>query len=88
MAEIRKGLSWGSLLALVLGIGIVCYLAWSATNKSDNQNYTKGATHNETTVTIAPVEHNYPLSLPRCGRFLSVDPAAFQTMKPEQKGKK
>ena len=86
MAEIRKGFSWASLVCFLGLVAIVAYLAWQSTSKEDTQNYSKGATHNETTVNIAPVEHNYPLSLPRCGRFLSVDPAAFQ-VKPEAKKK-
>jgi hypothetical protein len=76
-----------SIILSIVMIGVLGYLTWSATQKTDDQNYTKGAVHNQSTVTIAPVEHNYPLALPRCGRFLSIDPAVFQP-KPEQKGKK
>jgi len=86
MAEIRKGFSWASLVCFLGLVAIVAYLAWQSTSKEDTQNYSKGATHNQTTVSIAPVEHNYPLSLPRCGRFLSIDPATFQ-VKPEVKKK-
>jgi hypothetical protein len=72
MAEIRKGASWTSLAALLIGIGLIAFLAWSATHKTDSELYTKGAQHNEASTTIAPVQHNYPLSIPGCGRFLTI----------------
>lgn len=80
MAEtsIRKGVSWASLTALIIGIAIIAYLAYQSTSKTDTTNYAKGTTHTESTLTIAPVEHNYPLSLPRCGRMFSVDPNWIQ----------
>jgi len=67
-----------SIVLSVIMVGVLGYLTWSATHRSNDQNYTKGAVHNETTVNVAPVEHNYPLALPRCGRFLSIDPSVFK----------
>ena len=66
MSEIRKGMSWASLTALVIGIGLLGYTFYSAMHKTDTENYSKGATHNESTVTVAPVNHAYPLC---CARF-------------------
>ena len=69
MAEIRSGFSWASLLAWLGIIGIVIFLAWSAVNKrSESNDYTKGAVHNEYVVT----EHNYPLSLHPCGALFDI----------------
>ena len=67
MAEIRKGISWASLTALLIGIGLIVYLAWSATHKTDTENYSRGATHNESTVNITPNQHAYPLC---CAKFI------------------
>ena len=80
MAEIRKGISWASLLAIVMGVGIIGYLTWQSTSKTDTTNYAKGSDHieNVSTLTIAPIEHNYPLAFPRCGRTFSVDPNWIQ----------
>jgi hypothetical protein len=74
VSAIRKGVSWASLTALMLGIGIVGFLTWSAVNKPQSlDNYAKGATHAENTTNIAPVQNNYPLAIPGCGRFLTVE---------------
>lgn len=74
MAEIRSGgPSWWSLLAILIGIGIIGWLTFSATNKSDDTSYTKGATHNETTTNIAPVANYFPLSVPGCSPFVRID---------------
>lgn len=90
MAEpIRKGVSWASLLAVLMGVGIIAYLTWQSTKKTDTTNYAKGADHTETNLTVAPVEHNYPLALPRCGRLFSIDPNWAASLTKEQpKGKK
>ena len=72
MSNIRPGFSWGSLICLIGLVAIVGYLAYSATNKTDSESYTKGATHNESTMNVSPVQNNYPLSIPGCGRFLTV----------------
>ena len=73
MAEIRSGASWFSLLALAIGIGLIAYLAYSATKKTDSENYNKGATHNETTITVSPTYNANPLSFPPCGRIFTID---------------
>ncbi len=73
MAEIRKGISWASLLAIVMGVGIIAYLTWQSTSKTDTTNYAKGSDHTEMTITIAPQDHYYPLAFPRCGRSFSID---------------
>lgn len=65
MAEIRSGASWTSLTALLIGIGLIGFLAYSATKKTDDiENYGKDSSHIEIT------EHNYPLALPRCGQLI------------------
>jgi hypothetical protein len=65
--EIRKGISWASGIALALVLGLIIFLAWSAVNKKQEvDNYGGKATHNESSVTIAPIQHGYPLS---CARF-------------------
>ena len=63
--EIRPGFSWASLGAWIGLIGIIVFLCWSATKKTDVDNYAKGAQHYEVT------ENNYPLA-PRCGQLFSV----------------
>lgn len=72
-SKIRKGVSWASLLAVLMGVGIIAYLTWQSTKKTDTTNYAKGADHTENVSTLAPVENNYPLSF-RCGRLFSIDP--------------
>lgn len=63
-----------SITLAVLMLAVIGYLAYQSTTKEDSQNYTKGAVHNQTTLTVAPVENNYPLAFPRCGRTFSIDP--------------
>lgn len=71
MAEIRSGgPSWWSLLAVVMGIGTIGWLVFSATNKTDTETFTKGASKVENTRNVAPVIHSYPLS---CSRFIIQD---------------
>ena len=65
MTEIRGGFSKASLVACIALVLVVGYLIWSATKKTDTENYGGKATHIETT--IAPVEHAYPLC---CARFI------------------
>lgn len=75
-----------SITLAVVVVGIIVFLTYQSTTKENSQNYTKGAVHNQTTLTISPVENNYPLALPRCGRLFSVDPDwAKQFDKPEDK---
>lgn len=71
--EIRRGFSWASMTALVLGIGIIAWLAFTATKKTDSENYSKGATHNESTTNISPVQNIYPLGFSGCTPFLRLD---------------
>ena len=70
-----------SIVLSIVVLGLIAYLAWQATKKEDSQNYTKGATHNETTVTLSPTYNAYPLAFPPCGRFFSIDPNAFAPVK-------
>ena len=79
MAEIRKGFSWASLVCFLGLVAIVAYLAWQSTSKEDTENYGKGSTHTEYSVT----EHNYPLALPRCGQLFTI-----QNQKAQPKAKK
>jgi hypothetical protein len=75
MSEIRKGVSWGSLLALIGLAAMGVYLVYQATHtNTSNTAYAKGADHVETNLTVAPVENNYPLAFPRCGKTFSIDP--------------
>ena len=65
MSEIRPGFSWASLLSVLMGIGIIAFLSWSAVNKPQSiDNYAKGASSYTTSVTST--NHAYPLS---CARF-------------------
>ena len=73
MADIRKGFSWGNLISFVGLLAIVGYLTWQSTSKTDQTSYSKGATHTETTYTIAPVQNLYPLSIPGCAPFIRMD---------------
>lgn len=78
MPEIRKGLSWGSLTAILLGLlslGLITWSQYKATTKTDEVNYTKGAQHTETTstVNISPTQNLYPLSFPGCSPFIRMD---------------
>ena len=70
-----------SILAWIALVAITVYLIYAATHKTDSENYTKGAQHNEATTTIAPVQNLYPLSFPGCGRFLTIEtPAGPKTI--------
>ena len=71
--EVRSGPSWFSLTAVVLCIGIICWLAFTATRKSDDENYSGKASHNESTTNIAPVQNIYPLGFAGCTPFLRLD---------------
>lgn len=73
MAEIRKGFSWASLVCFILLLAVIGYLVWQSTNKTDTENYSKGATHNETTTNISPVQNLYPLAFPGCSPFIRID---------------
>jgi hypothetical protein len=88
MAEIRSGgPSWWSLLALALGVGIICWLAFTATSKEDTENYRGGKTE----ITIAPVYTANPLSFPPCGRIFDIStgsPTIPATQKPPAKAVK
>ena len=75
MAEIRTGFSWASLIAIALGIGIIAWLAFTATSKEDIENYKGGKSEYNIT------ENNYPLALPRCGRLFDISGTAPQTTK-------
>jgi len=85
--SVRSGFSWASGTAWVALIAIGIYLVYAATHtKVDNENYAKGATHIETT--YAPVQQNYPLSIPGCGRFLTVEtPSGMKTVDLDRKAK-
>jgi hypothetical protein len=78
MTEVRSGFSWYSLTAVALCIGIICWLALTATSKTDDTSYAGKATHNESTLTVAPVENNYPFAFPRCGQLFSVNGDMFK----------
>ncbi len=89
MAEIRKGLSWGSLISILGLIAIVAYLAWQSTRKTDQTSYSKGATHTEMNYTIAPVQNLYPLSIPGCAPFVRMDtPGGIKLPEAEKKPQK
>jgi hypothetical protein len=64
--------SWLSVSAWVALVAVVVYLIFAATHKTDSENYAKGASHLETTTTIAPVQNNYPCSIPGCSPFLAL----------------
>ena len=86
MAEpIRKGFSVGSLVCFILLIAMGVYLVYQATHtNTNNTSFAKGSSNTETNITIAPVEHNYPLALPRCGRLFSIDPNWAASLTKEQ----
>jgi hypothetical protein len=75
MAQPTSWLSKALAAVVFVLIIAVAFVFQKATNKTDTENYTKGAVHTENNLTIAPVENNYPLALPRCGRLFSVDPS-------------
>jgi heme/copper-type cytochrome/quinol oxidase subunit 2 len=81
--------SFVSIGAWIALIAIVVYLIYAATHKGDTENYTKGATHTESTYTIAPVQNIYPLAIPGCGRFLTVEtPQGLKMIDQDKKVKK
>lgn len=64
------------IIYIVLLILLV-FLVWSAVNKKQEVNdYTKGATHNESSFTI----NEGPLSFP-CGKFITYDPDSKKKVK-------
>jgi len=67
-------------LAIVM-VAVIGYLSWQATSKSNDQNYTKGAVHNESSTTISPTEIVYPLAFPRCGTLMTYNPETKQAEK-------
>ena len=71
--EVKASPSWWSLTAVVLCIGIIAWLAFTATSKEDSQNYTKGAVHNESTTNFSPTQNIYPLGFAGCAPFLRAD---------------
>lgn len=74
-----------SITLAVVMIGVIGYLAWQATSKTDSQSYTKGATHNETNVTFTPTYNAYPLSVPPlCGKIFSFDKDFLTDTKPKE----
>lgn len=68
MAEIRGGFSWASLGAWIALVVVVGYLVYSAVQKEDTENYSKGAVHTEYNIT----ENNNPLAFPRCGQLFTI----------------
>lgn len=76
-----------SILTAVILLALITYLAWSATKKTDSEMYSKGSSHNE--LTVAPIQNNYPLSIPGCGRFLTVQtPDGVRFIDQDKKAKK
>ena len=75
--------SIGAWIGLILITG---YLVWSSTKKTDTENYTKGATHNESTV--ESTIHVYPMG---CSRLvldgMPNNPIATDLKKQDQKKK-
>lgn len=60
-----------SILTALILLALIFWLAWSATKKTDAENYAKGSQHNETT--YAPVKYIYPLGIDGCTPIMKVD---------------
>ncbi len=78
-----------SILLAVVVVGYGVYTAWKSTEKTNETSYSKGATHTETTYTVAPVQNLYPLAFPGCSPFIRMDtPGGIKYPEAEKKEKK
>ena len=79
-----------SIILSVFLVGIIGYLIYVATTNVDTETstYTKGASHEESSLTISPVENYYPLAFPRCGRTFDIDPTWFKKQEEKKAVKK
>jgi len=85
--ELGKPSAVSITMAVVLTI-VIGYLVYSSTKKTDSENYTKGATHNESSTNISPVANYYPLSIPGCSPFVRVDGDTVKATDKQSKDKK
>lgn len=78
--------SWVSIILSVVMLGVIVWLIYAATHKTDTENYTKGASHSETT--LSPTANYYPFSF-GCSPLLKMtDPLGIKYPEPQKAAKK
>lgn len=70
-ANLEKQANWAINILLIICVIAIFWILWSALGKrTEQENFTRGASKNETAFEI----HEYPFSFP-CGKFITYDPS-------------